>query len=106
MTYPSLSSANVADEGLEDAIITNDISTALVLKDKEMSGTSNKQQVSTVDTSSLIGPPSASASSSRACIDKADVEVYDPEDYILAMFIVRFDTHRGNTVAWTYPESK
>ncbi|KAI8057137.1 hypothetical protein BDF22DRAFT_227278 [Syncephalis plumigaleata] len=106
MAYPSsVSSPNIADEGLEDAVLANDISNALVLRDKEENATSDKQQATATDVSSLMGPPSASASSSTACVGKTDVELYDPEDYVLAMFIVRFDTHRGNTVAWTYPEN-
>lgn len=29
----------------------------------------------------------------------------DPEEFVLAVFVVRFDTNQGNVIEWSYPES-
>jgi hypothetical protein len=36
---------------------------------------------------------------------REDEEDDDPDEFVLAVFVVRFDTNVGNIVEWTYPES-
>lgn len=36
---------------------------------------------------------------------KEEEEWDDPDEFVLAVFVVRFDTNLGNIVEWTYPES-
>ncbi|KAI9591868.1 hypothetical protein BDF19DRAFT_453327 [Syncephalis fuscata] len=87
----------------DDHVADNALAVSTVLVDKEEGQRLDYEHASNDERSSSAGPPSASNSTARTC--NADNEPFDPEDYVLAMFIVRFDTHRGNTVAWTYPEN-
>ncbi|RKP25369.1 hypothetical protein SYNPS1DRAFT_28898 [Syncephalis pseudoplumigaleata] len=114
VAYPSSSSSpnHEEDDHLSTVVVAaTDRSTADVLRCEKRDGEDDEacddRRASLPDPSPLVGPPSASAGNGTARASSHDdsVELLDPEDYVLAMFIVRFDTHRGNTVAWTYPEN-
>ncbi|RKP06321.1 hypothetical protein THASP1DRAFT_25331 [Thamnocephalis sphaerospora] len=82
--------------------MTDQVASMTVVEDLEVDDTLQETRLPCRRTSSQ---PSA-ASTEPSATETGSMETLDPDDYVLAMFIVRFDTHHGNTVAWTYPESK